>query len=343
MNLSHPVALEPELGGDDQSAAWDTMGWGYYQYPQLVSVDRWKWLDPRRLTNICERWSKDHTNALQYALFNGDGFESWENVWGTWNGITPRDGEAIRRVGALSRFLGGRGYLQSQQWIPHVITTAPGMLFASQWPLAGSVAWTVVNRGTNNHTGPALVLPTTTTSYRYFDLYMGKEIMPVTEAKSGSSHTLAQTLALDVEVGGFGAVLGISGPLDANLTSFLATMANMTAVPLSRLDSTWRYQLQRRARVFPTKPYSSAPAGMVSVPGGQYLFKVSGVEIEGSGSSIADNPFGVDVQYEWEARPNRFHEQAMTMDSFYMDKFPVTQQQFHKYLSSTPIAIPSDT
>ena len=38
------------------------------------------------MTNICERWSKNHTNALQYALFNGDGFESWENVWGTWNG-----------------------------------------------------------------------------------------------------------------------------------------------------------------------------------------------------------------------------------------------------------------
>jgi hypothetical protein len=53
-----------------------------------------------------ERWSKDHTNALQHALFNGDGFESWENVWGTWNGITPRDGEQIRRVGSLLRFLG---------------------------------------------------------------------------------------------------------------------------------------------------------------------------------------------------------------------------------------------
>lgn len=93
---------------------------------QIPAVDRWKWLDSRRLTNICERWSKDHTNALQHALFNGIGFESWENVWGTWNGITPRDAEQIRRVGALLRFLGGRGYLQSPGWIPHDVTRAPG-------------------------------------------------------------------------------------------------------------------------------------------------------------------------------------------------------------------------
>ena len=34
---------------------------------------------------MCERWSKDHTNALQYALFNGDGFESWEvTQWHTY-------------------------------------------------------------------------------------------------------------------------------------------------------------------------------------------------------------------------------------------------------------------
>ena len=52
----------------------------------IMPCQSWKWLDSRRLTNICERWSKDHTDALQYALFNGDGFESWENVWGTWNG-----------------------------------------------------------------------------------------------------------------------------------------------------------------------------------------------------------------------------------------------------------------
>ena len=71
------------------------MGWGYWSYPQIMSVDSWKFLDARRMTNICERWAADHTDALQYALWNGVGFESWESVWGTWNGITPRDGEQV--------------------------------------------------------------------------------------------------------------------------------------------------------------------------------------------------------------------------------------------------------
>lgn len=45
---------------------------GYWKYPVIPQVDAWKFLDSRRMTNICERWSKDHTNALQYSLFNGD-------------------------------------------------------------------------------------------------------------------------------------------------------------------------------------------------------------------------------------------------------------------------------
>merc|ERR1719272_2877024 len=174
VRIGHPIAIEPEGGGraSDGNGNWDTMGWGYWKSPPVPMVDSWKWFDPRRMTNICERWSKDHTNALQYALFNGDGFESWENVWGTWNGITQRDGEAIRRVGSALRFLGGRGFLQSPGWVPHSPTAAPGTLFASMWPLGadsgrlssgapgapGSVAWTVVNRGksSGDFSGPAL-------------------------------------------------------------------------------------------------------------------------------------------------------------------------------------------
>ena len=183
------------------------MGWGYWKYPLIPSVDAWKFLDSRRMTNICERWSKDHTNALQYALFNGDGFESWENVWGTWNGITPRDGEQIRRVGALLRFLGSRRYLQSQHWLPHAPTAKPATLFSSLWPAADgsntSAAWTIVNRDVKNaSTGPALNLtvisPPAGVVWHYYDLYHGTELQP------GSGSTAAAggngTLSLELEI-----------------------------------------------------------------------------------------------------------------------------------------------
>ena len=101
-----PAALEPEGGGggDLSSFNWDTMGWGYWQYPFRPMVSKWKWLEPRFMVHVCDRWNKNKTDNLQAAFFNGVGYESWENVWGTWNGITPRDAEAIRRVGTLLRF-----------------------------------------------------------------------------------------------------------------------------------------------------------------------------------------------------------------------------------------------
>jgi len=39
--------------------------------------------------NISDRWNHNKTNNLQFAFFNGIGWESWENIWGIWNGITP--------------------------------------------------------------------------------------------------------------------------------------------------------------------------------------------------------------------------------------------------------------
>merc|ERR1711871_536098 len=88
------------------------------------------------------------------AWFNGDGYESWENVWGTWNGITPYDGEAIRRVATMLRFFGKHGFLHSPQWIPHTTEGTGHRAFASKWPLPDLSAsmWTIVNRGASNAT-----------------------------------------------------------------------------------------------------------------------------------------------------------------------------------------------
>ena len=338
--MGHPMAIEPEGGGSlttSGSAGWDTMGWGYWSYPQVMSVDSWKWLDSRRMTNICERWAPDHTDALQYALWNGVGFESWENVWGTWNGITKRDGEQIRRVGSILRFLGGRRYLQSQDWYPFSPTADADTLFASRWPAADgrSVAWTLVNRDlVDSHSGPALhitVQPPAGTTWRFYDLYHGEEV----KATAG-------VLALDVEVSGFGAVLATPNTTveDRELGAFLSKMRAMTQQPLQSLSNVWRYEIGSRV----PPPPSGKPTGgeMVPIPGGYYRFEVSGIEIEGGGTSISDNPYGVDVRYEWEALPNRFHSQWLNMRPFRIDRFPVTQADFFEFLRSGKGKVPAD-
>ena len=47
------------------------------------------------------------------------------------------------------------------------------------------------------------------------------------------------------------------------------------------------------------------------------------------------NDIGVDVQYPWEDTPRRFHEHRMQIKPFYMDKYPVTNAEFKKFLEAT--------
>ena len=268
-------------------------------------------------------------------------------MWGTWNGITPRDGEQIRRVGAILRFLGARGYLQSPGWVPHSPTAAPGSLFASMWPVAArasptldSVAWTVVNRDPDQpHAGPAINVSAAIAGagqWHYFDLWSGEEI---------ATPLHNNQVALSLEAAGYGAVLATSNTTDTDpeLAAFLAKMKAMQAAggPIQKLNATWTYELQRRVPIAPA-PVPAAPAGMVRVGGGTFRFMVRGIEIEGKGNSIHDNPYGVDFQYEWEAVPNRFHDHTLEMKPFYMDKNLVTQDAFAAYLKATPGAMPAD-
>ncbi len=99
--IGHPLVFEPEGGPNYEDVSWNLMGWGYYSYPFIPMVDKYKWLETRHMVNVCDRWNKDQTSNLQYAFFNGEGLESWENIWGIWNGINPRDAEATRRVAAI--------------------------------------------------------------------------------------------------------------------------------------------------------------------------------------------------------------------------------------------------
>jgi iron(II)-dependent oxidoreductase len=102
LDVGHPLAIEPEGGGVVESLGWDTMGWGYWHYDTVApALSKWKTLEPRFTTNVCARWATNKTDNLQYAWFNGAGYETWENVWGTWNEIVPADAEAVRTYSTI--------------------------------------------------------------------------------------------------------------------------------------------------------------------------------------------------------------------------------------------------
>jgi hypothetical protein len=112
----HPLAFEPEGSPSDEALAWNVLTWGQYKFGFVPLADRYRWLEPRHQVNISDRWNRDKTDDLQFAFFNGEGWESWENIWGIWNGITPRDAEATRRVATIERAVAP--FFSSTQWAP---------------------------------------------------------------------------------------------------------------------------------------------------------------------------------------------------------------------------------
>jgi gamma-glutamyl hercynylcysteine S-oxide synthase len=322
--IGHPLAFEPEDGPSDEGLAWNVMTWGQYSFPFLPMVDKYKWLDTRHMVNISDRWAPDKTNDLQFAFFNGAGWESWENVWGIWIGITPRDGEATRRVATIER--GVAPFLVSPDWEPLYPMHNFGV-FASRWPLGEQTVWTIVNRDAYDIGGRQMDVPAKP-GMRYFDLYHGVELKPETEGPSA-------VLSFEIEGNGYGAILATPGEPNAKIKDLITRMAAMTAKPLAAWPSEPVVLKQRMVETAPTAKASDAPDGMVRIPGGSYVFQVRGTEIEGGAAD------GVDVQYPWEDSPRRFHEEIMQVAPFYIDKYPVTNEQFKKFLGATHYA-PAD-
>jgi formylglycine-generating enzyme required for sulfatase activity len=315
----HPLAFEPEGGPSDEALAWNVMTWGQYQYPFTPLVDRYKWLEPRHMVNISDRWNRSKTNNLQFAFFNGVGWESWENIWGIWNGITPRDGEATRRVATLERVIAE--YLMSGDWEPMYPMLRYG-IFASRWPLKGRTVWTIVNRNEYDVDGPQMEVPATP-DMRYFDLYGGTELQAQKDSAGKS------VLSFSMESNGFGAIFATNSEPDAKIQELMSEMKQMTVKPLSSFSNERKVLNQEIVPIAATSAGSTAPSGMIKIPEADFLFKVSGIEIEGS------NDIGVDVQYPWEGAPRRFHEHPMHIKSFYIDKYPVSNAEFKKFLDAT--------
>ena len=319
--VDHPLAFEPEGKPADEAIAWDVLTWGQYsgQFNFVPGVDRYRWLEARHMVNISDRWNRDKNDDLQYAFFNGEGWESWENIWGIWNGITPRDGEATRRVATLER--GVSRFLNSAGWEPFFPMHFYGV-YASRWPVGDQTVWTIVNRNEYDIAGRQMSIPIAAGA-RYFDLYHGVELQPERDGKE-------DVLTFSLESHGFGAILSTKGEPEAGMRTLMQRMQALTSKPLSDFPHEWQPLAQQIVEIAGIKaPSPSASGEMVRIPGGAYVYKVRGIEIEGK------DDVGVDVQYPWENMPRRFHEHTLQVKPFFLDKYPVTNAQFKKFLSAS--------
>ena len=317
--VGHPLAFEPENGPADEGLAWNVMTWGQYEFPFTPLVDKYKWLEPRHMVNISDRWNRSKVDDLQFAFFNGVGWESWENIWGIWNGITPRDAESTRRVAMIEREIAP--FLVSKDWEPLCPVLRYGV-FASRWPLDGNTVWTIVNRNEYDVEGDQMEVPYDA-GMRYWDLYYGVELKVQTRPNARS------VLSFPIEAKGYGAILATRTSPDPAISALMTKMKMGTARPLSSYSNEWKFLPQQIVPIAATKAAFEAPAGMIKIPEADFLFRVSGIEIEGS------NDIGVDVQYPWEDSPRRFHEHVIHINSFYIDKYPVTNADFKKFLDAT--------
>jgi formylglycine-generating enzyme required for sulfatase activity len=328
--IGHPLALEPQFQPRDSSLAWTNISWNDWvtwegkQYPFVPMVSKNKWMEPRHTVNVTDRFTRDKTDSLQHAFFNGQGYATLENLWGFWYEDTAHDAEALLRFTRIERAMAD--YLTSPDWEPHAPVLQYGV-FASRFPRANGALWTIVNRNEYGVAG-AQIEVANEPGLHYYDLWRGAELKPVVIGGAPGANARA-TLNFDLEGLGYGAVLATKDGLGDNVQKLLAYMADRSKRQLASYSREWKPAPQALVEIPATSAAQSAPTGMVRIPEGDYDFQVSGIEIEGG------NDPGADVQYPWESTARRFHRRHMHMRPFYIDRTPVTNAEFKKFLDAT--------
>jgi formylglycine-generating enzyme required for sulfatase activity len=106
-------------------------------------------------------------------------------------------------------------------------------------------------------------------------------------------------------------------------------MKQWNSVRLSSFSHEWTFLPQQMVEIPASKPAASAPPGMIRIPAGDFEFKVSNIQSEGAFWN------GLDLQYPWENSPRRHHREWMQVKSFHVDRCPVTNAEFKKFLDAS--------
>uniref|UniRef100_A0A7S2RS12 Sulfatase-modifying factor enzyme-like domain-containing protein n=1 Tax=Mucochytrium quahogii TaxID=96639 RepID=A0A7S2RS12_9STRA len=345
-----PLAMCPEGGVPIEWLATNTMSWAYWDWQEgkPPPVSRAKFLEPRHMSIVCNRWSLDRIRDIQLAFFNGVGYETWENVWGIYIAMSKRADAAVKRVYTILRYFAKE--VTSGYWQPYAKMLNPpsSAIFASSFTEndASSILWTVVKDSKN--AAKAILQVDIEPEFVFIDIYHGMMLTPSCKYNTCN-------VTFPIEGKGFGAVLGVNKykwekqeKQRKLLKAFMKHMRHLTSKKLQDISNHvgivkqylvgWnqadkeKYMTNRKV---PPVVRNSTEKNMVLVPGSRsWNFVVNGTMIEPVPAWTPDgrDTFGVGVQFPWESRPWYNHSKTLRIPPFYIDEQLVTNDEFNDFL-----------
>jgi formylglycine-generating enzyme required for sulfatase activity len=209
----------------------------------------------------------------------------------------------------------------SLDWQPYAATLQAGV-FASRFPGQGMTLWNLVNRNEYDVDGEQISVAHVQGA-RYYDAWNGVPLEPRIVGDRA-------VVTMSLEGRGYGALLALeSGTQDLDLDAFLELMKGFARTPLNSLSTQWKSIPQRIVEIAKTDPMAEPPEGMIAIPAGDFDFVVGGIEVEGQTWE------GVDFQYPWEKTARRGHRKWMQIRAFHIDRYPVTNAQFKRFLDDS--------
>ncbi|MCM3659722.1 SUMF1/EgtB/PvdO family nonheme iron enzyme [Georgenia satyanarayanai] len=307
---------------EDHSSSWAQ----FFADSPVPGVLRAHWYERRHMQHHVRRWHRDHSEELQSAWLNGVGVMVWEVVFGVWVGWTPRDAATVARMVAVQRAAGD--LLLEGEWTP-LTELAPEAdaagVHASRWELDGLTLWTLVNRGSEDWTGP--VLPDGAVT--------GGRLLALTDDDGAGPVTVPGR--------GIAALLHVADGVAAPewLPGLQEELARRPHVP----DARFPHRLARRVTTTPAGPTPlPADSGVVSdaaqppavvVPAGEHVLTVRHRARE---TGMYQGAPYVD---EWKPLPPRLHD-ARTLQRELTLRAPVavavhevTNEEFAVFLDAT--------
>ena len=155
---SPPQVLEGESRVPNQRIEDHHLSWAqWFADSDAPGVMRAHWYERRHMMHSTRRWNHDHSAELQSAWMNGTGILVWDTVFGVWVGWNPRDRSTLRRALRVQR--AANELFVEGEWTP-LSDALPEALaagvYVSRWESDELTLFTIVNRGTDDYTGPVI-------------------------------------------------------------------------------------------------------------------------------------------------------------------------------------------